>query len=201
MSAAPQVSIAPKEAAVPTASERTPKVEASETAPASATAAGFNPSWQDFIAYVKGTRSEHVLAAFLRRVIPQTFVNGRLVLEGGAFDIEALKDPQTNNSLKNCLAGYSEGSSWEVRFVLHEANAAQKLGSAAAPAAPLGKSIEKKRAASAPPGSLVALEAEAQRKRLKEIDGEARQDPLVKAALSMFEGASIEKVSPLKSEE
>ena len=65
---------------------------------------------------------------------------------------------------------------------------------------PLATSIEKKHVSNAAPGSLVALEEEASRQRKTQIDGEARNDPMVKTALSMFEGSTIERVAVLKEE-
>ena len=113
----------------------------SAPAPQSVTSsAGFNPSWQDFIAYVRGTRSEPILAAFLRRVSPQTFAEGKLVVEAGEFDIESLKDPQTAATLKSCLQGYSGQTDWDVKFVTHQsapkAAPAPAAGAAPGPSTP-----------------------------------------------------------------
>ncbi len=162
------------------------------------TTAGFNPSWQNFIAYVRGARSEQRLAAHLSRVSPQVFGEGKLTVEGGDFDIDALKDSQTSAALKGCLEGYSGQEGWELRFLVVQPKKEERRRDAEPSS--LTSSIEKKRVSNAVPGSLVALEEEASRQRRSQIDGEARNDPMVKAALSMFEGSTIERVSVLKEE-
>ncbi|MFN8390089.1 MAG: DNA polymerase III subunit gamma/tau [Bdellovibrionota bacterium] len=154
----------------------------------------FNPSWQDFINYLKGTRNEQIIAAVLRRASPLVFSAGKLTAEAAKFDVEMLKDTQTFASLKSCLQGYSGVAEWEIRLNVHEAAAPQ---GAERPAAKKAPGVEKK-GLLVPPGSMVALEAEADRKRTLQVDGEARNEPLVKAALSMFEGSTIEKVSIIK---
>jgi len=181
----------------------TPRTETESTVNASLATVGFNPSWQDFINYVRTTRSEQVLAAFLRRVSPQVFLEGRLTIEAGAFDIDSLKDQQTFALLKNCLQGYSSQESWDIRFVVHQPTEGERAKPIPNQPSQKGRSslseaVEKKRVPTTPPGSMLAMEEEQDRKRRAQIDGEARNDPLVKAALNTFEGSSIERVSVLK---
>ena len=155
-------------------------------------AADFNPSWQDFIHHVKG-RSEPVLAAFLRRAVPKAFELGELCIEAEKFDLSNLQEKQTQASLRECLYSYSGLREWQVRFSEHsgmlrearpqpeETRESKKNGSLRAEILSL-------------PGSLAAQEEEDERKRREDIEREARDHPLVRAALEVFDGSEIERV-------
>jgi DNA polymerase III subunit gamma/tau len=142
------------------------------------TAGAFNPSWHNFVVHVKNC-SEHVLAAFLRRVTPRVFAEGVLELGGATFDIAALQEAETLADLRRCLASYSARKEWRITFSV-----------SAAPAADSSNVV--------PESSIVAQEELAERDRRKQIDSEARNDPAVKAALMTFSGSKIDKVSLLK---
>ena len=148
--------------------------------------ATFNPSWQDFVNYVK-TCSELVLSAFLRRVVAKQFGDGVLHIEGARFDLNSLREGATLASLKRCLVNYSQHPEWHITF--SEVEAVPQ--GADAPAA------EASGTAQVLPESLAAMEQRAKRERQEQIDSEARSHPAVKAALSTF-GGKIDKVSILK---
>ena len=150
----------------------------SQTAPRRAPAAAPAPemverfaesiSWEGFLAYIKESRSEQVLLAqYLRRVSPKVFVQGRLVLEAAPFDYGALSDPPMLASLRDCVSGFSGNPKWEIRVV---------------PSADL------------PLASVAVKEKEEQQERRRRMEAEARNDPSVQAALSVFEGSAIERI-------
>jgi hypothetical protein len=96
------------------------------------------------------------------------------------------------------LAGYSGIADWEVQVIAHSPQAAASAKSRAVE--PAAQRKERKSSPQLPPGSMVALEEEAEKQRSQQVVGEAKNDPMVKAALSVFEGSTIEKVSVLKGE-
>ena len=151
----------------------------------------FNPSWQDFLNFLR-TRSEIVLATFLRRVSAPVFLDGRLSIEGGSFDIDSLKESRSLNSLKVGLAAYSGIETWDIRFsvVAPHSDTASEANNANAPRPRTGPV----------PGSVAMLEAQIEKERVVRVDTEARNSQVVKKALSVFEGSSVERVSVMKRE-
>ena len=154
----------------PVAAKPEPVVELTEEDEGKA----FDPSWQAFVQHVK-SRSEVILAAFLRRVSATNFHLGALTIEASSFDLESLKDPKTFQSLRECLHSYSGHANWDVKLVEGKSNGATTVD-----------------------GSIAAREVQARKKRSIEIDREARSQDVVKDALSTFQGSSIERVSILK---
>ncbi len=126
-------------------------------------------SWEGFLGFLKDARSELVLAAYLRRVSPKLFVRGRLVIEAGPFDFGSLSEPASINSLKDNLAAFSSQPNWDVRVL------------------PLSE---------VPTASVAVKEKEQEQNRKMRLEAEARRDPLVQAALSVFEGSAIERIIP-----
>lgn len=137
-------------------------------------AAAFNPSWHEFVNHVKNC-SEHVLAAFLRRVGPRHFTNGVLELEGTSFDVASLKENDALQGLKRALASYSPGVNWKISF--HELSAQSEPTSTP---------------------SIAALETEAAKERAREVDEEMRSSPLIQSVLNAYPGSKVDKVSILK---
>ena len=124
-------------------------------------------SWEGFLSFVKDTRAELVLAAYLRRVSPKTFIHGRLVLEAGPFDHSSLSEQNMLNQIRDSLIAFSGVPKWDVRVV-----PAQEM----------------------PVGSQAVKEKEELQQKRRRMETEARNDPLVKAALSVFEGSAIERI-------
>lgn len=143
----------------------------------------FNPSWEEFIRFVK-TRSELVLSAFLRRVTPLRFVSGHLELQATPFDCQALREGDTLVNLRRCLEAYSQMGTWDIRIKEFQPTA----DSNGTPAV-TGSGM------SALPGSLVDHEQRSEQERVRRIEQEARQHPVVLSALSTFEGSAVERVS------
>ncbi len=156
----------------------------------------FNPSWQDFVTHVK-SRSEMVLAAFLRRVSPKTFRLGELELQANEFDLESLRDGDNLQALKSCLYSYSGHPEWKINFM--PLMPGSHLAQAATGAAASTVGNEQRVSAKEPvQGSIAASELQATKEKTKQIDEEARSHPLVKDVLSTFSGSKIDKVSVLK---
>ncbi len=152
----------------------------------------FNPSWQEFLLHVK-SRGELFLEAMLRRVSPSTFVFGTLVVEAAPFDLQSLGEADMRKSLNSCLFSYSGSEKWNVRLIKHEekpaANVLSKDPSESAKELPI--------TSAAVPGSVSAMESQVRRKRRSEVEQEARSNPVVQAALSMFKDSRIERISIL----
>lgn len=157
-----------------------PPAAAKRAASASGGGGGFDPSWQDVVSHIQ-SRSEVVLAAHLRRMSPQRFEAGELVLEGSLFDVDSVKDGAMLETLRACLHSYSGVDRWNIDIRQATAPVADAPGASGAVA-----------------GSLAHREAKAEQDRQAKIDAEARNHPLVKAALDTFDGSRIEKVSILK---
>ncbi|OVE79820.1 hypothetical protein BVY02_02240 [bacterium J17] len=136
----------------------------------SESSADFNPSWQDFVHHVK-SRSEVMLAAFLRRVSANKFATGLLELQGSEFDLKSLEESTSLSSLRDCLHSYSGFSNWKIDFK------------------PTEEHVE---------DSVASMEIKAEKQRKSKIVKDSKEDPLVKAALETFEGSKIETVSVLK---
>lgn len=183
---APTGNLPPQRGSAPTPKASEPEVKSASAPPPSSS---FNPSWQDFVHFVR-ERSEVMLATFLRRVSATTFADHTLVLEGSDFDITSLRDAALMTSLKTALSAYSGDSEWSVRLVESE-------GKPAPAGAPEGA---RRRPTGPAPGSVAMLEAQLERDRQARVDQEARNDPMVKSALSVFEGSAVEKVSVFKRE-
>lgn len=124
-------------------------------------------SWEGFLNFVKEKRAELVLSAYLRRVSPKTFVHGRLILEAAPFDHSSLSEPGMMSQIRDSLIAFSGVPRWDIRVM-----PAQEM----------------------PVGSQALKEKEEQQQKRRKIEAEARNDPLVKAALSVFEGSSIERI-------
>jgi hypothetical protein len=148
----------------------------------------FNPSWQDFLAHVR-TRGEILLDAVLKRVSPRGFTAGSLVLEAAEFDLDTLRTADMKKRLEDCLKSYSSEQRWSITFEEHLAQT-----SSAPSLSPNGKTQ-----AAPVPGSVVAREKAQKERRRAEIEKEAAEDPLVLAALSVFEGSNIEKIQAIES--
>ncbi len=177
--------------------------EVSDTKQVTAEPTGdFNPSWQDFVHHVQG-RSEMVLATFLKRVSPVHFTRGVLSVKANAFDISALRDPNTIQTLKACLHSYSAYPDWEMKFSEQQGNEQQgekQHGEEKAVERPIYQERKNKKDGAKPAeGSIVALQEKERRDLEKQVTDEARKDPLIQAALSTFEGSNIERVSVLKN--
>ncbi|MCB0360470.1 MAG: hypothetical protein KDD44_12565, partial [Bdellovibrionales bacterium] len=160
-------------------SEKTKASLPLEAAPA------FNPSWRDFVSFVS-SRSEYILAAHLRRASPEQFVAGDLTMHAAGFDADALSDKSILEKLKTCLTAYSGHADWKIRCIRSEAPAQKGDRPAAARSGEVLK------------GSLADEEQQSAERRAKTVDREAREHPVVKAALTTFSGSRIEKVSVLK---
>lgn len=169
------------------------KVQNATVETASAAGLAFNPSWQAFVSFVQSRRSDQVLAAHLRRVSPQSFVEGELVLQGQEFDIKSLSDSALLQSLKSCLSAYSAVEKWQVKMLSIKESPAE------------GKTVkrsarERGREGVAPmDGSIAELEARLAEEKRSLLDEQARKHPAVQSALSTFEGSQIERVSILKA--
>ena len=156
-------------------------------------------AWQDFLAHLKRSRAE-MLVAFLRRASVKSFAPGILAVEAPEFDVTTLRDPEKLSELRKNLIHYSKISEWDIRFIVHEGMKPQQE---AAVSPPLGKQASanalpiKRRAAGPIPGSLADIEAQEDIRRVQQVESEARSNPLVKAALKTFEGSTIERVAVL----
>ena len=193
---AERVSVAPKKAPAQAVAEPSTAAQAEATKVlVQETASDFNPSWQDFVTHAK-SRSEMVLAAFLRRVSPKTFRLGELELQANEFDLESLRDSDNQQALKSCLYSYSGQPEWKISFLplLPGSNLAPTSSGEEVPA------VSGQRLSSKEPvhGSIAASELQATKEKTKQIDEEARSHPLVKDVLSTFSGSKIDKVSVLK---
>ncbi|MCB0346603.1 MAG: DNA polymerase III subunit gamma/tau [Bdellovibrionales bacterium] len=144
----------------------------------------YNPSWRDFVAHVQG-RGEPVLSAHLRRVSPNSFVDGQLTLSAAPFDKDALAQGDLFDKLRRCLHSYSGNESWTIRF--DDQPTPDSAGDK--PAKGTNGAVQ---------GSLAEQERRAEASRRAKIDREARNDPTVQSVLSAFSGSKVEKVSPLK---
>lgn len=173
--------------------------EATEHA-AAPVVASFDPSWQGFLAHVRG-RNELLLEAVLRRVSAKSFERGRIAIEAGDFDLETLRHIDTRKSLENCLYSYSGHESWSVDLQPHQGGAPvseNKEGSLGAHGnGTNGNGVSKKITSAVVPGSVAAIEGQKRAKRKVEKEREAQSDPLVKAALGTFKGSKIEKIAIL----
>ncbi len=161
---------APKQQAKPSVPEVAPSTEP------------FNPSWVDFVHHVQ-SRSEVMLATFLKRVSAEHFSNGQLRIKARPFDSSTLKEPANLRALQETLASYSGVSPWNIQFV----ELTEEQSRAPSPTTSAVVS-----------GSIVAQQEEAERERTLRIESEMRQDPVIKNVLSTFEGSKVEKVSVLK---
>ena len=130
-------------------------------------------SWQDFVKHVQ-VRKEVMLAAYLRRASPLSFVGGELKMGVSSFDAKSLQDADTQEKLKSCLYSYSGQEDWKI--VLEELEGGVRGTSAAS-------------------GSMVADEEAERRDKRRKVEQEARSHPMVKAALNTFEGSAVERVS------
>ncbi len=177
--------------------EKTNKIEAANNSEIPAillqTEVSFNPSWHDFVQHVQSFRKEILLATLLKRSFAQIFTENKLSLEGGDFDINTLKDPDTLTILKSCLQSYSGHSNWEIRLQHQPKDISTPITSG------LNSQIEKQKNNSAlHPSSISAKEVEAEKKNISKMQQEARSNPLVKTVLDTFGGSQVEKVSILK---
>ncbi len=176
----------------------------------------FNPSWQAFLAHVK-SRNAIILDTFLKRVSPNVFVRGKLNIEAANFDLESLRDVETDRLLRACLFSYSGLEQWDIKLIEHEVIAAK--GSASVPSGrkgfsnggqsesakggsgrPAAGSLRNRgvrKARTLIPGSVAAQEVEQDLIKRKRVEDEARSGELVKAALSVFAGSKVERVEPL----
>jgi len=144
-------------------------------APEPAASSGFNPSWVDFVHHAKAGGAP-LLAQFLKRVSARRFADGKLEIEGSPFDIEHLKEPSALEALKKALQSYSPELKWEIS--IHETKSTASLQPAS--------------------DSLAAQEEDTKRLRREQVNREVREDPLVQAALSTFQGSKIDRISILK---
>jgi len=152
--------------------------------PASVAARPFNPSWQDFVGFVQ-SRAKVVLASHLRRVSPTTFKPGELQLEGAAFDIDALKDPENSVVLQECLSAYSGEKQWQLKLQKREADVPRGVPVRSTKELPLE-------------GSIAQFEASEKTEKRQRVDQEARELPLVQSALETFAGSKIDKISVIE---
>jgi DNA polymerase-3 subunit gamma/tau len=159
--------------------------------------AGFDPSWEDFITHIK-SRSEFVLAAYLRRVSVRQFKQGILEVEANKFDVDALKDRETNETLKSCLHSYSSNSDWELKIEQHNSQDLEQYGSNDSNTSKVNGKNGSSTSSLGVPGSIAMQEYEADQQRTSRIREEATKDPVVVEALKTFVGSKIEKVSVLK---
>ncbi len=150
-------------------------------------ASSFNPSWQEFLTFLKNAR-EVRLEAYLRRVSPKSFISGSLVIEAERFDIESLQEEETMSALHRTLDVYSGHSSWRVSFEEHK-----KSDTAS------GETSESEESKHIP-GSAAANEVEELKKAHARIEKEAKASEGVKQLLSVFEGSSVLAVEPLSTQ-
>jgi DNA polymerase-3 subunit gamma/tau len=134
-------------------------------------ASTFNPQWVDLVNQVHAGSSP-MLAQFLRRVTARRFSNGKLEIEGSAFDLSQLKEAGNLEALKKALGSYLQGERWDISF--HEVATPVALN------------------------SLAAQDEDSRRLRREKVSRDVHEDPLVKMALEAFDGARIERVNPLK---
>jgi hypothetical protein len=163
----------------------TPAAEPAVATTAAATSDNFNPSWQEFIAFLK-ERNEFVLSAYLRRVTAVKFISGVLEIEGLSFDLESLQEKKSFAGLQNCLIAYSSVAQWSIKF----REIAQRKDAG----------FERGAMSGGTPDSLASTEVKERRDRAKQIIEEAKNQDAVKQALSVFEGSVIERVGILESE-
>jgi DNA polymerase-3 subunit gamma/tau len=149
--------------------------------------ASFNPSWQEFLTFLKNGR-EVRLEAYLRRVSPKSFISGSLVIEAERFDIESLQEAETMASLLRTLGVYSGHSSWRVSFVEHKKSEVGKDDS------------EQESVSNHIPGSAAANEIQELKKTNARIEKEAKASDGVKQLLRVFEGSSVLAVEPLNTQ-
>ena len=144
------------------------------------TRSSFTPEWGAFLQHVKQQKALMV-EAYLKRVSPQVFVLGKLVLEAKPYDIQMLSDKETLATLRSCVCSYSQHSSWELRFVEHAG------GNTTNGATHVPGSVQER----------VTQEQEAANKRVIQ---EAKTSPAVQHALSIFEGSRIAEVISLSAD-
>ena len=162
---------------------RIKKVEIDDSIETPTREISFNPSWKDFVEFVRA-RGELVLSAHLRRVAARSFDLNTLVVEGSGYDFEVLNDKNTQQNLKKLLYAYSGSSDW--KFDITEVK--------------FGQSNDKKTTPvlnGFSHGSIAAQEHGDKIQREKRIDKEAREQDAVKTVLSVL-GGKIDKVSILK---
>lgn len=170
-------------------------------------AAHFNPSWQDFLTHVK-SRNAIILDTFLKRVSPAVFVRGKIKIEAAPFDLQSLRDPETDRLLRDCLFSYSGLEHWDISLIEHEVASTNGVGSGQANSGQLasgssesgkaGSRRNARRPQTLIPGSVAAQEVEQSKKMREKIQREAVAGDLVKAALEVFSGSKVERVEPLQ---
>ena len=166
----------------------------------------FNPNWIEFINFTR-SRGGMALATYLKRVAPRTFHTGRLEIEGTEFELTALRDSATMQSLRDSLSAYSGQSAWNITFVSHSAEAAsgmKNLEQAAPEALSAGSTKARERKPGfgsrkgLVPGSIAEKEANDVEEQRVEIVRHARTAPSVKAVLDVFSGSKIERITEIK---
>ncbi|MCB0324491.1 MAG: hypothetical protein KDD69_13005, partial [Bdellovibrionales bacterium] len=157
------------------------------------TADTFNPSWQEFLTHVK-SRGATLLEVYLKRVSPLSFTQGSLRVEAGPFDLDALRDGQTHQALRDCLFSYSGQQRWDIQLQEHSG---PRPEGANAPSRAARRVNGARKPSSHVPGSVAAQEEQAAVERTKRVIQEAREGELVQAALRTFQGSAIADVKTL----
>ena len=149
--------------------------------------------WADFLGFLK--KGGHLrLETYLRRVAPKQIVcgeqssQGLLQILGPKFVCDTLHDPEILAELKSQLFNFSRISNWKVTFEVHEDGAAISRAETS--------SRRPNRVVSHVPGSAEGTSQEKRAIKIKGIEEKAKQDELVKQALSVFSGSVIEKITP-----
>ena len=170
----------------------------------------FNPSWEEFVNFVK-QNNQVLLSSYLRRVSVDIFQPGKLTIRGSDFDISSLRDPDLLSSLKANLESYAKThlgensqatdliKSWSISFeegkIALSPNQNTKQSS---PKYNKGASANQRRTegpADYLAGSIAQQEKESEQSLHSMLEEESRNDPAVKAALSVFKGGTIERVN------
>ncbi len=137
----------------------------------------FNPSWQEFVNFIKSVRSSHVLSATLRRASVLRFDLGVLELEALKFDRDLLNDSSMLDELKESLYAYSKKEKWIISIKEQDSKEVKK------------SYIE---------GSLANKEVKKNREYLQKRKEEAINSKSVKMVLDVFSGAKVDKVRLVK---
>lgn len=162
-------------------------------------------AWSEFLSFVKKSGSI-TLETYLKKVAPKNISiddsadRGSLHIIAPYFVSSALQDTDTMALLKKLLTQYARISVWEVTIEIHEEEKQEQSSSHANTSAQvLQRSLQKSSKMTHVPGSQESKSHQQKIVKVKKIEEEAKEDELVKHALSIFSGAVIEKITPVAS--
>lgn len=159
-----------------------------------------NFNWSEFLIHLKKA-GQLRLETYLRRVAPKRIDvdvkndKGTLELLAPEFVSNALNDNEVLTSLKKVLVNYSRISNWVVDVTIHKSEVETEKTSESFKSTGTAPKIAKLQHV---PGSQESKSLQNKVNQAKKIEHDAREDELVKQALSVFAGSVIEKITPIQ---